>query len=322
MDATHKSGLREAFGGTPACRLSVAFYARVERDPILRPLFPGKSFTCAIEEFTAFLTQFLGGPSEDSQRRWWLSLRESHARFEIGPKEREAWIAIMVQAFDDVQVEEPMRGELLGFFERASAHIVNRGVAGSVNQDRGSIHHHGAHAEISRRWEAHTLLDEAVTAIRSGDAGRAIALAESPDLQLCGRSVLTGLLSSMVRCGQRTMLDYVNGRLTRDPALTRERYAGRTLLHEAAAAGRLATVELLLSLGADPNAQDGGGHTPLYSVGNECAAGGRQCGSRLGGGRRRRGCPPWRKTVYASSHGCAARQRGGCRGTARSRRQH
>jgi ankyrin repeat protein len=33
----------------------------------------------------------------------------------------------------------------------------------------------------------------------------------------------------------------------------------------------LTTVELLLQLGADPNAFDGGRHTPLYSVGNECA---------------------------------------------------
>src|SRR4029077_20807517 len=44
--------------------------------------------------------------------------------------------------------------------------------------------------------------------------------------------------------------------------------------HEAAAAGNLAIVEQLLKLGADPNATDGGSHTPLYSVGNECAAGG------------------------------------------------
>jgi ankyrin repeat protein len=43
----------------------------------------------------------------------------------------------------------------------------------------------------------------------------------------------------------------------------------RTLLHAASAAGSLATVELLLRLGADPNA---GGHPPLYCVGNECAA--------------------------------------------------
>lgn len=58
-------------GGNGVCRrLAVAFYARVERDSVLRPLFPGKSFRCAIEEFTAFLAQFLGGPSKDSQFRW------------------------------------------------------------------------------------------------------------------------------------------------------------------------------------------------------------------------------------------------------------
>src|ERR1700748_763904 len=108
----------DAFGGRPACRrLSVAFYARVARDPILRPLFPGKSFTCAIEEFAAFLAQFLGGPSEDSERRWWLSLRESHLRFKIGPGEREAWIANMIQAFNDARIEDPFRSELIPFFE-------------------------------------------------------------------------------------------------------------------------------------------------------------------------------------------------------------
>ena len=75
----------------------------------------------------------------------------------------------------------------------------------------------------------------------------------------------------MVRSGQSVFLDYVRAKLTGDPTLARERYAGRTLLHEAAAAGNPVTVELLLSLGIDPNAPDGGGHTPLYSVGNECA---------------------------------------------------
>jgi ankyrin repeat protein len=51
----------------------------------------------------------------------------------------------------------------------------------------------------------------------------------------------------------------------------RERFAGRTLLNDAAAVGNLAAVELLLSLGADPDGRDGGRHTPHYSVGNECA---------------------------------------------------
>lgn len=60
----HRAKLYEAIGGADAChKLSTAFYARVARDPLLRPLFPGKIFTCAIEEFAAFLVQLLEGPS-------------------------------------------------------------------------------------------------------------------------------------------------------------------------------------------------------------------------------------------------------------------
>lgn len=263
--------LYEALGGKAGCRrLAVAFYARVKRDPILRPLFPGKSFTCAIEEFAAFLAQFLGGPSEDSQRRWWLSLRESHLRFQIGFRERKAWLANMAAAFDDVHFAEPLRTELLRFFELSSAHIVNQGGAAAINGEKSEPYHDCIHAEIFGRWEAQIRLDEAVAAIRAGNAAEAICLIETSALKSCGPSVHCGLLSLMIRCAPDGLLDYVGPRLARDPALVQERYAGRTLLHDAAAAGNLAVVELLLSLGADPNSQDGGEHTPLYSVGNEC----------------------------------------------------
>jgi ankyrin repeat protein len=47
-------------------------------------------------------------------------------------------------------------------------------------------------------------------------------------------------------------------------------FAGSTLLHQAAVVGNLDIVELLLTLGEDPNVLDSGEHTPLYSVGNEC----------------------------------------------------
>ena len=266
------SNLYEAIGGTAGCRgLSMAFYARVERDSVLRPLFPGKTFTCAIEEFAAFLVQFLGGSGDDSQRRWWLSLRESHRRFKIGQNERSAWIANMLLALNDVHIEEPLRSVLLGFFERSSAHVVNHGEASALDEGRCDARSRGMREEISRRWDAQTSVDQIVAAIGSGDTKRAIALAEGPAVKTCGRSVLSGLLARMVRSGQSELLDYVRAKLTGDPTLARERYAGRTLLHAAAAAGTLPTVELLLSLGADPNAPDGGRHTPLYSVGNECA---------------------------------------------------
>jgi len=84
--------LYHAIGGATGCRaLATAFYAHVEQDPILRPFFPS-TFTCAIEEFSAFLVQFLGGEPDATQRRWWLSLRESHDRFSLGPRERNAWL--------------------------------------------------------------------------------------------------------------------------------------------------------------------------------------------------------------------------------------
>src|SRR5438132_13676343 len=97
--------LHHAIGGTGTWRrLAVAFYSRVDRDPLLRPLFPGKTLHCAIEELTAFLAQLFGGPSDDTQRRWWLSLRESHQRFKIRQVERAAWLENMVKALGDVPI--------------------------------------------------------------------------------------------------------------------------------------------------------------------------------------------------------------------------
>ena len=65
-----REGLLAAIGGEAGCRrLSADFYARVGKDPVLRRLFPGKSRRCAIEEFAAFLIQFLGGDEEQTQHR-------------------------------------------------------------------------------------------------------------------------------------------------------------------------------------------------------------------------------------------------------------
>ena len=262
--------LYRAIGGVSGCRkLSTAFYARVKQDPLLRPLFPGKTMTCAIEEFMAFLAQFLGGPAEDAHRRWWVSLRESHLRFKIGPGERTAWMGHMVKALDDVEIEEPLRTALREFFARSSAYVVNTGSASAAAPRDAAIDR-----ELAHRWDAQRALDEAVAAVRSGDAERAIALARGPALQECfgrSRSMLVGLLGVMVGSRNDAMLSFVQQRLAADPALAHERYAGRTLLHVASAQGSLPLVKLLLTAGADPNVTDAASHTPLYSVANECS---------------------------------------------------
>ncbi len=249
--------LFEAIGGTRTCRkLAAAFYDRVDRDPLLRPLFPGTTLRCAIEAFAAFLVQFLGGPGEDTQERWWVSLRESHHRFTIEKRHRDAWMRGMDEALDEVGIEEPALGALRNLFEHASTYLID-GKPGTRRLNR----------ELGARWSAQRSVDDAVAAIRQGRADRAIKLAGA-----CSRAVMPGLLAVMIGSGDGKLIDYVHTQLGSTPTLVHQRYGGRTLLHSAAAAGSLATVELLLQLGADPNAFDGGKHTPLYSVGNECAS--------------------------------------------------
>src|SRR6476659_4505438 len=130
-----------ALGGEEGCRrLSATFYARIARDPVLKPLFPGKSLRCATEEFAAFLIQFLGGDEDQTRFRWRLSLRESHARFPIGPAERAAWLKLMRAALDDAVLDPEARGALFDFFEHSSRYIVGRETDPP------------AHPELSARW--------------------------------------------------------------------------------------------------------------------------------------------------------------------------
>lgn len=256
-----QAGLYEEAGGREGCQtLAEAFYARVDRDPVLRPFFPGKSLRCATEALAAFLAQFLGGSSEDAQFRWWVSLRESHLRFKIGPRERDAWMKNMIATLDEVELDRSARAALKALFEKASAYLVNTGAAPHAAEI--------THPEISRRWEAQLAVDEAVAAIRRGDAARAIALADRAN-----PAALIWLLDEMIRSGQPALLAFVRERLAAEPSLAHSRYYnGRTLLHRAAGSGETGIVEFLLKLGVQSDTADSGGHTPLYHVANECAA--------------------------------------------------
>ncbi len=259
-------------GGADGCfRLAAAFYARVDRDPLLRPLFPGTTLRCAIGAFAAFLSQFLGGSAEDARDRWWLSLRESHLRFKIGPGHRAAWMANMERALEDARIDEPVRSALIDLFRQSSAYLVNNGKRPEADDTGAAVRECGAPPEVQLRWDAQQTLDNAVAAIRSGDDALAIALTEKYVRLSGNRSVNAGILGQMIGSRRTALQQFVHETLELDPGLAHERYAGRTLLHAASGYGDAAIVGLLLRLGLDPNAHDGGGHTPLYCLGNECA---------------------------------------------------
>jgi truncated hemoglobin YjbI len=253
-----RAGFLEALGGEAGCkRLSAEFYARVGKDPVLRPLFPGKSLRCATKEFAAFLIQFLGGDDEQTHHRWWLSLRESHARFQIGPTERSAWLKHMGATLEAAPIDDGTRKALRQFFLHTSAYVIGKEAPAPEDE------------ELAARWVEQRVLDDAVDAIAVGRDDEALTLAP----QFASRpSVFVGLLARMVQSGRAGLIRFVIDAVEREPSIAVHRFAGRTLLHIASGAGCLEVVALLLRFGTNPNIQDRGGHTPLYCVANECAS--------------------------------------------------
>jgi len=254
----HRSAVLDALGGEEGCRrLSAAFYARVGNDPVLRPFFPGKSRRCATEEFAAFLIQFLGGDENQTQHRWWLSLRESHARFQIGPNERRAWLGHMEATLDAAPLDEATKDAFRDFFSHSSAYLIGMDTAQSD------------HEELAARWNEQRVLDSLIAAIVEGRDDETLALAP----RFASRpSVFVALLARMVQSGRARLVHFVIDAAESDPSLAARRFAGTTLLHFAAGAGCLEVVALLLRLGVDPNIKGRGQHTPLYCVANECAS--------------------------------------------------
>jgi truncated hemoglobin YjbI len=247
-----------ALGGESGCRaLSAAFYARVAGDADLRPLFPGKTLRCATEEFSAFLVQFLDGDEEMTQYRWWISLRESHARFKISPSQRKAWLKQMRAALQASQVDSVTQDALNQFFESSSAYLLG-GDGEPVEEP-----------ELAKRWIHAQALDTLVEDIL---AGRDADVLRSFREFAARPSLFVGILSRMLQTGRPALKSAVAEAIEQDPTLGSRRHAGRTLLHFAAGAGSLEIVAQLLRKGVDANVLDAGNHTPLYRLANECSS--------------------------------------------------
>jgi hemoglobin len=112
-------------GGDPTFQKLVdAFYARIETDDHLRPMFPLNLEPGKRWQFL-FLTQFFGGPPRYAQERGHPRLRMRHFPFSIDQKARERWLGHMLAAIDEVGIAEPARSLMREYFERASAHMIN-----------------------------------------------------------------------------------------------------------------------------------------------------------------------------------------------------
>jgi hemoglobin len=122
---THHNSLYERVGGQPFfVSLVERFYAGVEDDPLLRPLYP-RDLSRPKRRLALFLAQYWGGPRTYSDERGHPRLRMRHLRFRIGPAERSAWLGHMRRAVvasgaaaDDAQA-------LLDYFDMAATSLLN-----------------------------------------------------------------------------------------------------------------------------------------------------------------------------------------------------
>ncbi|HEY2957783.1 MAG TPA: globin [Actinomycetota bacterium] len=119
--------LYEAVGGEETFRRLVArFYQGVAGDPVLRAVYPEEDLAAAEERLRLFLIQYWGGPTTYSERRGHPALRMRHARFAIGPAERDAWLRHMTEAIGALELPEEQAAPLLEYVTMAANALVNR----------------------------------------------------------------------------------------------------------------------------------------------------------------------------------------------------
>lgn len=118
----------EQIGGEATLRkLTQRFYEVMEALPEaqgVRQMHP-ENLRGSEEKLFMFLSGWLGGPQLFAERFGHPRLRARHFPFAIGKSERDQWMLCMVQAFEDVGIDEPLRSELLHSLLNLADHMRN-----------------------------------------------------------------------------------------------------------------------------------------------------------------------------------------------------
>jgi hemoglobin len=116
----------EQVGGTETFRKMVEiFYAKVEADPELRAMFPDDLEPGKRWQYL-FLQQYFGGPTDYIAERGHPRLRMRHSPYPIDEKAQLAWLQYMLEAIDEVGIQEPARTVMREYFQRGSEFMINQ----------------------------------------------------------------------------------------------------------------------------------------------------------------------------------------------------
>jgi hemoglobin len=319
--------LYDRIGGETIRRLVAAFYARVDGDPVIRPLY-GKTLTCAIHGLTDFLTFWLGGPPTYDPHR--ARLRRRHFPFPIDARARDAWLSHMKAAIAEVGIARPEARALMAHLAFGARALVNTGRRQS--NMRCPPENSRFEPRMAEQWNRMAEVEDLFEAVSRGDIDflRSMLprrLVPHAELMVQGLAVsLDPLGRDNRRYGRRPndvqwlpMIEFLLSQfaLDIDPsegdapdrfrhlqamieaharvaplleedaplrarlrASTHDRFVreverdpsavhlvgprGATLLHETAMFGDADLARVLVRLGADPDAKETEGHTPLY----------------------------------------------------------
>lgn len=78
------------------------------------------------EKLFLFLSGWLGGPQLYIEKYGHPRLRQRHMPFAIGDSERDQWMSCMLQAMQDIGLEEPLRKELAAAFQKTADFMRNQ----------------------------------------------------------------------------------------------------------------------------------------------------------------------------------------------------
>ncbi|WP_219838703.1 globin [Paenibacillus sp. R14(2021)] len=120
------STIFEAVGGVEGIRSIVeAFYPKVQKNPLIGPLFPAE-INPVMDKQTLFLSQFFGGPPLYSDMYGHPMMRGRHLPFPITPERAQAWLGCMREALAETSLPKELQELMLERLSGPANHFVNQ----------------------------------------------------------------------------------------------------------------------------------------------------------------------------------------------------
>jgi len=119
----------EKIGGEEKIReLVERFYQLMDSQPEAAPIraMHAKDLRGSREKLFMFLSGWLGGPQLYAEKYGHPRLRQRHMPFAIDSAARDQWMRCMIQAMEDVGIEESLREELKAAFYKTADFMRNQ----------------------------------------------------------------------------------------------------------------------------------------------------------------------------------------------------